>query len=94
MAVVRLNEEPQEPVEIVVHYAGEFATKDGRKFDSWKVEIGGKLVNLRWKRDVNTEEFKGIKKFKCTVGEFNEAKNSVYPKYYAGNIIGDIIEVR
>lgn len=93
MAVIRKNATEADPVEIIVHFVKMCDGSNGEKFPTFKVEVGNKLVDLRWKKDVNVHEFAGLKKFKVTVKEFSEGTGFVYPRYYAGGIVGDIIEM-
>ena len=48
---------------------------------------GGKLIDLRFKRDADPSVLNDCKKAYITVESYNIAKNYEYPRAYAGKII-------
>ena len=61
----------------------------GIAFKSFKyVSDGGKMVDLRFKKDVDLNQFDGMNKFKVVVKEFNDCGDRYeYPRAYAGGIV-------
>lgn len=64
----------------------EIALKNGKgTFIAYKlIENNGKLVDLRFKRSVDTTIFKGLTKLEVEVEDINLNKNFEYPRYYVG----------
>lgn len=61
----------------------------GIAFKTFKyVADGGKMVDLRFKRDVDLSQFDGMNKFKIVVKEFNDCGDRYeYPRAYAGQVV-------
>ena len=49
-------------------------------------EHNGKLVDLRFKRDVNINLFAGMYKFKATFGYWQDTNAYEYPRIYASQL--------
>ncbi len=64
-------------------------------FPSYKFiddEHNGKLVDLRFKKDVNTALFSGMYKFKAKFGYWQETQAYEYPRIYASELDETSIE--
>lgn len=65
----------------------EAKAKNGSAFKSFKGELGngGKLVDVRMKKDVDLKLFEGGELFKVTCEVSDASANYIYPRFYAGN---------
>lgn len=84
------TDEINEPIEIKV-IVTKVTPKDTSKpsFNKYKiVRDGGRLVELRFKRDVNTSEIDKCTKCVLLVDTLQDASaNFEYPRFYAGGLI-------
>lgn len=60
----------------------------GKEFFTYRmVGDGGRLVDLRWKKDTDLRELNECKKARITVDYLSDASNRFeYPRFYAGGI--------
>lgn len=67
----------------------EVKTKDGKTFKAFKaVNESGALVDLRFRKDVDTRELEKCGKAVIVVDRFSDASARYeFPRYYAGNIV-------
>lgn len=68
--------------------------KNGTAFPSFKYvddENGGKLVDLRFKRDVDIKKFDGMYKFKAKFNYWQTSNAYEYPRIYASELVADSI---
>lgn len=66
-----------------------------QNFDEYKIvrkDEGGKLYKLKFKRDVNVAQFKGLRKFEVEVDYCKPAKNYEYPLYWVSGVHYDTIK--
>lgn len=63
--------------------------KTGKEFLTYRmVGEGGKLVDLRWKKDTDLRELNECKKARVTVDYLSDARARFeYPRFYAGGIV-------
>lgn len=63
--------------------------RTGKEFMSYRmVGDGGKLVDLRWKKDTDLRELNECKKARVTVDYLSDASERYeYPRFYAGGIV-------
>ena len=63
--------------------------KTGKEFMTYRmVGDGGKLVDLRWKKDTDLRELNECKKARVTVEYLSDASNRYeFPRFYAGGIV-------
>lgn len=70
--------------------AREAKTKDGKSFRTFKGELGkgGRLVDVRFKMDVDTRLFAEGTLFNVTAETVNDASdNYIYPRFYVGDVV-------
>lgn len=75
---------------IKVFVSKEITAKNGNKFRAYKMvdeSSGGRLIDLRFKREADPSVLDDCKKAYITVESYNIAKNYEYPRAYAGKII-------
>lgn len=75
---------------IKVLVSDEITARNGNKFRAYKVvdeTNGGKLIDLRFKREADPSVLDDCRKAYITVQSYNIAKNYEYPRAYAGKII-------
>ena len=79
----------QKEIKVIVRQG---TKKDGTKFDAYKhVNEKGKLIDLHFRKDVETSKFNGLKKFTCKVDYCQLAENFEFPRYYVGGVDYDSI---
>lgn len=63
--------------------------KTGKEFMTYRmVGEGGKLVDLRWKKDTDLRELNECKKARVTVDYLSDASEHYeFPRFYAGGIV-------
>ena len=63
--------------------------KTGKEFMAYRmVGDGGKLVDLRWKKDTDLRELNECKKARVTVDYLSDASARYeFPRFYAGGIV-------
>lgn len=73
-------------------------TKDGRSFIAYKYDNNGRKVDLRFRREVNTRDLESLaldgRSVRATItvrGLSDASEKFTYPRFYAGEIVGDII---
>ena len=62
--------------------------KTGNEFFTYRmVGDGGRLIDLRWKKDTDLHELNECKKARVTVDYLSDASNRFeFPRFYAGGI--------
>lgn len=90
MKETNVNAKEMKEATIIVKLV-ETTSKDGNKqtFPSFKYvdsEHGGKLVDLRFKRDVNVNLFAGMYKFTAKFGYWQVSNAYEYPRIYASEL--------
>lgn len=61
--------------------------KDGTEFTAYKlVNERGKLIDLHFKKDVETSKFSGLRKFTVDVEYYQVAENFEFPRVYVGGV--------
>lgn len=61
--------------------------KDGTEFDAFKlVKENGKLIDLHFKKNVETSKFAGLNKFTVDVGYCQVSENFEFPRVYVGDV--------
>lgn len=62
-------------------------TKDGKEFDAYKmVQENGKLIDLHFRKTVETSKFAGLNKFTVDVGYCQVSENFEFPRVYVGDV--------
>lgn len=63
--------------------------RTGKEFLTYRmVGDGGKLVDLRWKKDTDLRELNECKKARVTVDYLSDASDRFeFPRFYAGGIV-------
>lgn len=62
-------------------------TKDGKEFDAYKmVQENGKLIDLHFRKDVETSKFAGLKKFTCNAEYVQISEAYEFPRVYVGGV--------
>ena len=62
-------------------------TKDGREFNAYKlIEENGRLVDLHFRKEVDTSKFDGLIKFECEAGYVQKSENYEFPRVYVSDI--------
>lgn len=62
-------------------------TKDGKEFDAYKmVKENGKLIDLHFRKNVETSKFAGLSKFTVDVGYCQISENYEFPRVYVGDV--------
>lgn len=63
--------------------------KTGKEFVTYRmVGEGGKLIDLRWKKDTDLRELNDCKKARVTVDYLSDASARFeFPRFYAGEIV-------
>lgn len=66
-----------------------FKDKTGKEFYTYRMVVeGGRLVDLRWKKETDLRELNDCKKARVTVDYLSDASNRFeYPRFYAGGIV-------
>lgn len=68
-------------------------TKDGKEFDAYKmVGENGKLIDLHFRKTVETSKFAGLSKFTVNVGYCQISDNYEFPRVYVGDVDYDSIK--
>lgn len=62
-------------------------TKDGREFDAYKlVQENGRLIDLHFRKEVDTSKFADLTKFEVEAGYVQESNNYEFPRVYVSEI--------
>lgn len=62
-------------------------TKDGKEFHAYKmVNENGKLIDLHFRKTVETSKFAGLSKFTVNVGYCQISENYEFPRVYVGDV--------
>lgn len=63
--------------------------KTGKEFYTYRMVVdGGRLVDLRWRKETDLRELNDCKKARVTVDYLSDASNRFeYPRFYAGGIV-------
>ena len=90
MEIIRREKNPEQNETRVVKIHSRIVdntAKGGQKFTAYKVEVDGKLVDCRFRRDVDTRALEAIKLMECEVGYYSDASERyAYPRVYIGDV--------